>query len=124
MAPETEPKAATEETLFEEINKMREKMKLPKLELDTFLRNYSLEVLEKSYMPQIPVINETVYLSCFHILESLHKRTPGRYVEKWLREPSSRNVLLSPGNRGAVCMFSNPKDNKNYIAFFVATAFL
>ena len=124
MAPETEPKAATEETLFNEINGMREKMMLPKLELDTLLRNYSLEILEKGFMPQIPVVNDTVYLSCFHVLDILHKRTPARYVEKWLREPSSRNVLLSPGNRGAVCMFSNPKDNKNYIAFFVATTFV
>ena len=123
-SPTKEKKKGTEETIITEVNRVRELMKLPKLEFDSFLRNYSLEVLQNKQMPQIPVVNDTVYLSCFHFVQGLHRYTAEKWVERWLKEKETREVLLSPGNRGAVCMFSNPVDKSNYIALFVATAFV
>ena len=114
---------ATEETLFDAVNDLRKTMNLPVLEKDSILRNYSLLVLKEKSMPQIPIVDKTVYMSCFHIVQDLRKWSPEKYIEKWLESSSMRQVILSPGNRGAACMFSDPKTKKNYVAFFVATAF-
>lgn len=114
---------ATEESLFDAINAFRLSMKLQTLTFDTLLRNYSVELVKGNNI-KIPTINNKVYMTCFSFyVPHRSKYSTEKYMNKWMVDPVMRNVLLSPGNFGATCIFNNPGTKDNYVAVFVSSVF-
>ena len=111
----------TNESLFNEINKIRTELGLSNLIFDQQLYEFVTKINSKFIPPKY--INNRLVLTFLSYKELYKRNTEEKIIKKWLNNSQIRQILLFPGTHGISCIFNDEKDKKNYTSLIITTIY-
>lgn len=117
---------ATDEMVFEEINKLRARFNLTPLKWEPKFIEFSLHSLRNESF-DFKTDDGKSLIGTMTFTEPYKFRVAERFIKKWMHQSSKRQILLSPGSIGALSSFAVPdgKNGKpsNYLTFFISSVY-